>query len=226
MPQKIKVQQDGKEVEQEVFSAEEVTQREAAALDQWKKDHPDQTEAMKKMEGDLALAKAALEGGGDDKSQNFSALRATVTRLEKAISDGSAAAIAEATKIRTEMGETALQAAVRGLAGEDAELAKKVQFHFKETLKAVAGNSPEEFTKKIQQAYLLAAGQEARPDVMNGGIYGSGGAGPGGSAGGGQGGGRKLAPMKPEVIDMGKRFFGLSDEDIKKYDKGDFSTTK
>ncbi len=224
---KIKVkQEDGTEVEQEVFTDAEVKERETAALDQWKKDHPDQGEAMTKMQEDLRIAKEALEAVGGDKGQNFIALRTKVQQMEDAIKNSKNEALAEVNKVRDEMSGAALDAAVQGLAGEDAELAKKVRFHFETTLKSVVAKDKAELTRKIQQAYLLAAGREPDPNILSGAMYGSGGAGPGAGAGGGSGGGSPRNPIKPELVEMGKKYFGLSDDDFKKFDKRDFSRTK
>lgn len=219
---KIKVKNDqGEEIEQEVFTPEEVE----AQREQWKKDHPDQSQELTKLQEDLKLAKQALEGAGD-KGENFAALRASVQRLEgelKKKSDESNSAI---NQVRTEMSEAALDAAVQGLAGEDAELAKKVKFHFSETLKGVAVKNKQELTRKIQQAYLLAAGREPDPNALSGAMYASGGAGPGANGSVGGSGGNSRTSLKPELVEMGKRYFGLTDDDIKKFDKQDFSRTK
>lgn len=222
MPKVIKTTVDGVEKEETVYTQEEI--------DAQKKTADDAAAAVKveadKAAADLAQAKkdldAARAAGGSDKDFNFRQLEERVKAAEKSAEDAKTSAAATVVTMQN----TALQAAIKGLAGEDAELAKKVEFHFNTTLKNVDGTKSEDFTKKLQQAYLLAAAGEIKPGSMNGGIYGSGGAGPGAGRPGNGGSNQTLPPIKPEVIDMGKRFLGLTEDDFKKYDKWDVSRTK
>lgn len=220
MSKKIKNEQGE---EEEVFSQAELDQHKADALEEHKRANPDRSVELDAMKAELESKEAELAAIGS-KDHNFELLRKQKNEIEKRIKDGEERAIAEVNKVRSEMSNTALEAAVQGLAGEDVELAKKVRFHFNETLKSVSVANTEEFKKKIQQAYLLAAGVQASPSALGGNVYGSGGAGPG--AGNARPGARKGGAISPEIVAMGKSRFGLTDEDFKKYDVQDFSTTK
>jgi hypothetical protein len=218
----LKIKNDkGEEVE--VFTQAELDAQKTAALDEYKTANPDRSSELNDLKSELESKEAELLALGS-KDHNFSLVRKQKEELEAKIKQGEDRALAEINKVRSDMSNTALEVAVRGLAGEDAELAKKVRFHFSETLKSVTANNSDEFTKKIQQAYLLAAGVQAAPNALGGAIYGSGGAGPGAGAGSGQQ--RRGGAIKAEVLEMGKRHFGITDEDVKKYDNQNFSHTK
>lgn len=219
MPQTIK-KEDG--TEETVYTQEELDAERNAAVDEYKAANPVDAAEHERLKADLEKVTKELEAVGS-KDRNFAQLRQAKEAVEEALRKSEEKMAAEIGKIRSEMSQTALDAAVRGLAGEDPELAKKVRFHFTETLKGVSGTTPEEFKQKIQQAYLLATGVQPNPAVLSGAMYGSGGAGPGA---GSMPAARRGQPLKPELVDMGKRYFGLTEDDFKKYDKQDFSTTK
>lgn len=223
MPKIIKNEENG--TEETVYTAEELETQKNEALEQYKADHPDQADRITELQSELETAQKALEDGGPSGS-NFKILRQKVETLTGEITKVKNDAIAEINKVRIDMSSTALDVAIKGLAGEDAELAKKVKLHFNETLKSVPAANTEEFQKKLQQAYLLAAGVQPDPSALSGAIYGSGGAGPGAGGSPADGGTRKTNAIKPEVVEMGKKYFGLSEDDFKKYDKRDFSRTK
>jgi hypothetical protein len=223
MPKTIKNEETGED--EVVYSKEELDAQRDEATQEYIDAHPDQAEKVTELEANLVKAQEDL-AKANDKSGNFSNLRKLKEDAEKALADFKKDTDTKIEGIRTDMSNTALEAAIKGLAGEDVELAKKVRFHFSETLKAVSSKNTEEFTKKVQQAYLLAAGREVSPGQMSGAIYGSGGAGPGAGFQSGAGAGAKGKPIDPRVVEMGKKYLGLTDDDFKKYDKQDFSHTK
>lgn len=223
MPKTIK-NEDGSE--EEVYTADELKVQQDAAIEEFKKANPDKAGEIAQLQIDLKAAQEALASGGGPNGANFEILRRGVEKLEKELDKVRVEADQKVSSIRDGMSDTALETAVTALAGEDAELAKKVRFHFKESLKNVKAETTEEFKNKIKNAYLLAAGAPADPNLLSGSTYGSGGSGPGPTRPGGGGGGGGGVKLKPELVDMGKRFFGLVEDDFTKYDKQDFSTTK
>lgn len=165
-------------------------------------------EEVKKLQEDLDASKKELEGLSD-KDHNFKQLREKVTGLETKLSD-SQKAIDEANKKALEGMQAPLNEAkditVKSLSEGDEELKKKIEFHFDrikdETL------TVEQMKKKVRDAYLLAT--EKSVDV-SGQVISSAGAGvhiP-------------TTPKKEMTSELknlaGK--FGVSDDDIKKFDK-------
>lgn len=225
MPKQIK---DESGADQTVYEEAELEEQRLAAIEKYKEDHPEDTatiEERDELKTKLAEAERLLAGGGN-KDYNFQKLEreknellAKLQGVDKTIEDA-------VGKVRSEFTGNALETAVSALAGDDQELAKKVRYHFDKSLAAVETKTPAEFKKKVQDAYMLAAGKPIDESAMNAAAFGSGsgsGGGPGGNSGGG---GHDNKDVSPEVKAMGLKHFGITDEDWKKHDKRDFSTTK
>ena len=207
MPKKIKNDETGQE--EELYTAEELEQIKADEIENYKKDHPDQTEMVDAIQKELDDAKEALEKA-NSKDQNFSNLRKTVDDLTKQLGE----------KVKEGIQEHNSNEAIKSMSDGDEELEKKIRLAFETTLKAVVPKTPEEAAKKVQDAYIIATGGQSGPKPGPRGFGPGGGAPPRFKQGDGK------SDLKQEVKDLGKNRFGLTEEDINKYDKQDFSTTE
>lgn len=211
MPKTIKNEDTGED--EVLYSAEEIEAQKTEAIETYKKENPGNAEEVGKLQKELDDAKEALKKAGD-KDQNFGQLRDKVDKLEKEMDERVKRGVEQTVTKQTS------DNAIKALAGSDTELEKKIRFHFDNSLKGVVPSTPEEANKKAQDAYLLATGQ--KPDIQPG----------AGNAFGSSGGGgfrqpqQKKSDIKPEVAALGKNKLGLTDEDIKKYDRQDFSHTE
>lgn len=216
MPQTIK-KEDGSE--ETVYTENEIKEREETArteaIDNYKKENPDKSDEITRLQTDLATAQEDLKKY-ESKDTNFGNLRKIKDDLEEKVKNLTST-IDE--KVKEGIQSQSVEQSIQNLAGGDEETEKKIKYEFEVTLSGVKPKTQAELTKKIQDAYRLATG-ETMPASVSGGILASGGA---------------MVPrmkskqagnLKPEVVDFGKRKFGLSEEDIKKYDKQDFSSTK
>jgi Mg2+ and Co2+ transporter CorA len=157
---------------------------------------------------ELDTAKKELLGL-NNKDINFTNLREKVTGLETKLTD-SQKAIEDANKKAIEGMQAPLNEAkdttIAKLSGGDEELKKKIQFHFDRINDQTL--TVEQMNKKVRDAYLLAT--EKAMD-LSGQIISSAGAG-------------MHIPLTPkkemsaELKGFGSKL-GLTDEDIKKYDK-------
>lgn len=104
--------------------------------------------------------------------------------------------------VRTGLLSGAIESMTNGLAGGDAEVAKKIKFHYERIGGEV--NSEQEAAAKLQDAFLLATGKQS-PNPLN--------------VARGSGGGQPPVPpaqQNVQVVELGKKF-GISDDDVKKY---------
>lgn len=210
MPKTVQI--DGKDVE--VYTQEEVDASRNTAVEDFKKTNPGAAENVTKLQADLTTAQEELKKL-KEKDMNFGNLRE--------IKDGLEAKITELTtqldtKVNAGLAQRDAEAALTALSGGDAELLKKLKLHFETTLAAVKTETPEALQEKLKQAAALSG-------LIVGNI-------PAFQSAGGSGfprplpqGGNKAGDLKADVADMGKRRFGLSDEDIKKFDTQNFSQT-
>lgn len=225
MPKQIKGE-DG--AEETVYSQAELDAQHDAAIEKYKEEHPEDSAILTErdeLKTKLEEAERLLAGSGD-KTYNFKKLEQEKTELAAKLANIDKTIDERVNAVRNEFTANALETAVSSLAGDDQELAKKLKFHFEKTLAAVQPKTPAEFKKKVQDAYMLAAGKAAEESAMNTAVIGSGSG--GGMPGGGSGGGNSNASkdVAPEVKAMGLKHFGITDDDWKKYDRRDFSTTK
>jgi len=201
-----------------VYTEDEIAEREtaakAAAIEEYKTQNPDKTGEITKLQSDLEAATKDLEKY-KNKDMNFGNLRQIKEDLETKVNDLTKEID---SKVTAGIQQHSVEQSIKMRAGGDAELEKKIKFEFEKTLSGVQPKTPEELNKKIQDACMLATGATSKVDI-SGGVLGSGGA---------------TMPrvkkenagnLKPEVVDLGKRRFGLSEEDIKKHDTQNFSNT-
>lgn len=210
MPKTIKNEETG--TEETVYTAEELEAQKDEAIENYKKDNPDKAAEVEKLQADLQKATEDL-AKEKEKDKNFGNLRGIKEDLEKKLNDltGSVPALVDQgiQKQHTE-GE------IKKLADGDVELEKKIRLHFETTLKAVTPKNQEEVNKKIQDAYLLATGTQASGVTST--VLGSGGASFVRSRP------ANTQPLSEGAKTVGNKL-GLSDKDLKDYDKQDFSNT-
>ena len=165
-------------------------------------------EEVTTLKTELDTAKKELVGLSD-KDLNFKNLREKVAGLETKLTD-SQKAIDDANKKALEGMQAPLNEAkdvtMAKLSGGDEELKKKIQFHFDRINDQTL--TVEQMNKKVRDAYLLATerGMDLSGQVIS-------------SAGAGMH--IPLTPkkeMSAEVKGLASKL-GLTDEDIKKYDK-------
>lgn len=167
----------------------------------------EELEAKIKVEKDTATAAQA------DKDKNFSKLREEKEAADKKLADAEKLskekdeALAnkdkeyEQKEVQKERGKK-----VDALAEGNKELKDKIEFHlkrFKDEIK-----TPEDFEKLLNDAYVLASGNQI-PDKLQDVIS------SGGSKGGNGANNNKL-PISPEAMSVASKL-GLSEEDVKKY---------
>lgn len=196
--------------EEEVFTADEIAEKEeaakAAAIDQYKEEHPDKTDEIEKLQSDLAAANEEL-GKEKNKDKNFGKLREAKEEIEKKLAE----AIGGVDK---KFEDRDLSAAINSLTNGDDELAKKVKHHFEKTLAAVVTKTPEEFAAKVQNAMILARGPQGGG---TGSAFHSGGAGIRVSKPAGE-------PLTGAAAEVAKKL-GITPEDVKKHGGTEFSKT-
>ena len=192
MPEKI--EKDGVEID--MFTAEEVAERETAAAAAIKVEL-DNTNAK------LATVNLELEKL-NSKDHNFSSLRAQKDELEKKLDDmnnGINVKIEEIKKAPLLKYESDV---LINLSSGDEELKKKIKFHY-DRLSDKADNE-ESVSKKMNDAYLLAVGSHPRVDAIGMAI-------PAGGSGAHSPVVRN-SQLSQDLKELGKKF-GLTDEDMK-----------
>lgn len=200
---------DGNDVE--AFTEDEVKAREALALEQYQKDHPDQTEALTKSQTDLKTAqdalKAAEDAGGSDKDKNFAALRkqvADATAATETVRKEALAAIETAKNVPTQEYKTEIEDL---LSGKDKELKEKIQIRYKELAGMPEGNK-KEVRARMEAAFQLAAGRTAAT-ILDGGVTSAAARGAGGLP---EAGGTESENSRAQRIAL-----GITDEQAKKF---------
>lgn len=218
---------DGEGKEIEVFTGEEVeakvkeaeTKASTDAVEAYKKDHPDQSEAIEGLKTQLTEAQqavkaaeekleAAQSGGGDDDDKD-----GQVKRLETEVQDAKKK-LTEATDALTRkvdgIQETAIgdikSDALKALTGDDEELRKKVLFHYDRF--AEKPTSKEKIVAQMAEAYTLATGNKPTPGMLDG-----------RSSAGGKGDGpdRQGPDNETDNSKEIRKALGVTDEQRKKY---------
>ena len=194
----IITKEDGTEIE--VFTAEEIEAKQNEAIEKFKAENPDKGEELTKAQEELTKLK--------EKDLNFGNLRKQKEDAEKKVAEILQGVDEKVNSIKKEVLEGVMkdhqEETLKGLVGEDEELKKKVEFHYKR-LGDVASTKAE-ITKKLQDAYLLATNKPA--DEVSGNVFSSGGV-------------SRLRPqvsnnkLSPEDKAIGAKF-GLKDEDYKR----------
>ena len=161
--------------EEEVFTATEIEEQKQAAIQQFKAENPDKTEELNALQEELKVANEKL-AKADDKSQNFATLRKAKEEAEGKLADFTKSVDEKIALSEKRVLEGVMQDhyndTVKALVGEDEELKKKVEFHYKRLGDTAA--TKEEISNKLRDAYLLATKQDAG-DNFNANILASGG---------------------------------------------------
>lgn len=167
MSKMIKNEETGEE--EEVFTADEVQAQREEEVKKYQEEHPDQSGELTALQEKLKLAEEKL-GKASDKDKNFAALRKQVEDLKNGIDEKITSAKSE---VLEGVNKDHYTDTMKTLAGDDEELKKKIEFHYKRL--ADPAGTKAEITAKLKDAYTLATGQSA--EAMNSSAYGSGGAG-------------------------------------------------
>lgn len=200
---------DGNDVE--AFTVDEVAAREAKALEDYQKEHPDQSQALadaqaaaKKAQDDLAAATAA---GGNDKDKNFAALRQSVKEAndnaEKVRTD-SLAAIEAIKNAPTQEFKVEL---IDQLSGKDKELKEKIELKYK-ALSGMPETNKVEVRARMNEAFQLATGRTTAT-VFDGGF--------GSASHRGSGGMPEAGTTENDNSKAQRAVLGINDEQAKKY---------
>lgn len=117
-------------------------------------------------------------------------------------------------EVREEIGQKSIDDAIGKMAGEDKDLAEKIKFHFN-SFKPDDEEDPlkraENFTKRLENAHVLATGLKPQSSLGGNVVSSAGGyAAPAPTKVGGPG------KVSEDTKDMGKSMMGLKDEDFKK----------
>lgn len=164
MSQKVEI--DG--VETEVFTATEVEAQKQAALEAFRKENPDVSQDIDKLEKQIAERETELKKL-KEKDMNFGNLRQQVDDLKKDLDTKVSAAKKEVLEgvLQDHFSET-----LKILSHGDDELQKKIEFHYKRIQDVAA--TREEVNKKLTDAWTLATRVE-QPDALNSSVISSGG---------------------------------------------------
>ena len=167
---KVKLE-SGEEID--TFTQEELEAKQAEALESYKSENPDKTEELTALQEELRVANDKL-GKVDDKNVNFVALRKAKEDAEKKVDEILKGVDGKIEQVKKEVLEGVMQDhkqdTLKSLSGGDAELEKKIEFHYKR-LGDVA-STKQEISKKLNDAWVLATAKES--DGMTANIYGSG----------------------------------------------------
>ena len=153
MPEVV-VQSDGSE--KTMYSEEEIQAQKDAAIEEFKVLNPGKNDGIEDLQRQLVEAnERALKLG--EKDLNFSALRAQKEALERSIDEK--VGVAKKEIFEGVMSDHYTET-LKSLSGEDEEVKKKVEFHYKRL--ADVATTKEQITKKLTDAYLLATTPEDR----------------------------------------------------------------
>lgn len=162
----IKNEETGEE--EEVFTADEVQAQREEEVKKYQDEHPDQSEELTKLQQKLKDAEEKL-GKASDKDKNFAALRKQVEDLKTGIDEKITSAKSE---VLEGVNKDHYNETLKTLAGDDEELKKKIELHYKRLTDP--SSTKAEISAKLKDAYTLATGQSA--ESMNSSAYSSGGA--------------------------------------------------
>ena len=200
------INKDGVDIE--VFTQDEIEQHKIDAIEAFKAENPDKTEELTSLQTELETANAELEKlKSVDKS--VSHFKKEATEAQKKVEEITKSIDEKILNVKREVLEGVMSDhkndTLKALAGGDAELEKKIEYHYKR-LGDVASTKAE-ITNKLKDAYVLAAKQEA-PDAVNMNVFSSGGVGR-----------LNIKSNNPqfsaEEKELGAKF-GLKEEDFKK----------
>lgn len=181
-----------------------------AEVDELSKNNPAVQELQTKLTTAEATAadlkKQVDEFAGTDKGQNMAALRKKAEDATAEVEKIKTQIVTELPAIKKRLDDADLDRSLLAVAEGDEDLAKKIKVEYERIVKPE--DTDEEKRKKMGDAYRLASGYTASPNVLSR-VLGSSGA-PGGGAGG--------STYKPEFVALGRNF-GLTPEDFEKFSK-------
>lgn len=204
----MKVQVDGKEVE--VLTPEEaqakITEATTVALETYKKEHPDQTAEMTKLQGDLTKVQAdlaAAEGKGD--TPQIQRLRKERDDAQKALTEGIATLTKDFTEFKNSSVTETKNALMDRYAGTNKEMREKIQFEFDKY--NPTANMKADIEERMAKAFALASGGKPAPKFTDN-----------LSSSGGRGDGYVPTETKQETANgvAMRKAFGITDEQFKK----------
>ena len=149
----IKVEVDG-EIK-ETFTHEELEAQKTEAIEQYKKDNPDKSEELQKLQDEMK--------GLKDKDLNFSQLREQKKSLEERLQELTGSVKTDIENVKKEIVEGVMKEFyaehLQTLTQGDADLMAKVELQYKRLADPAA--SKEEISKKLKDAFILATGTNA-----------------------------------------------------------------
>ena len=158
MSQIVKLE-DGTEIE--TFTQEEIEAQKQEAIEAYKADNPDKTDELTALQEELKKKEEALEKASD-KSTNLANLRKAKEDAEKKVADLLVGFDEKINTVKKEVMEGVMKDhyndILKAFSGDDPEIAKKVEFHYKR-LGDVA-STKDEITNKLKDAYVLATKDE------------------------------------------------------------------
>jgi len=194
--------------EVEAFTAEEFEAKKKEALEEYLREHPDQSESIKKAEADLAATQAKLkeleEGGSDAQKKR---LREERDASEAKLKEVTETVQKEITSLKEAFFGGAKSKMLEKLSKGDAQLKAKIETEYA----GFAGDATTEaeIQTRMEKAYTLATGNKPSPNFMDG------------MAGGGQRGlDQKPGGGATQESDNGKamrKAFGITDEQATKF---------
>jgi len=203
-------QEDGTEIEVEVFTPEEMNTKLQEKDKEWEtkmteKDTSLQTILKEKEELDNKIKQAELDGMKDD-HPNFKVLKEALSKKDS-----------EIQSIKTELDtdrkqriQDALDSKIKIAVKGDTELEKKVKLHLSTTLSSMKEDTEEAREKKLEAAFKLSSDiTNDGPGIFDGGM--------------GNGRGNEFKPGNGSGVEFTSREkalgakLGITDEDYKKY---------
>lgn len=159
----------------EVFSKEELDQQIEAVVEEYTKQHPDNTQTVEDLRAQVAKYEKDL-AGYKDKDFNFANLRQSKEDIEKKLTELKQEIDQKVISAKKEILDSVLKdhynETIESLVGDDAEMKKKIEFHYAR-LQDIAGTKSE-VSKKLLDAWTLATKPEEN-NALNSTVISSGG---------------------------------------------------
>lgn len=207
---------EGNEVE--VFTADELEAQTQQAIEDFKKENPDQSDKIAELESTVQSTKEALEKANKDleaasgKDQNFAALRKAKEDAERKAAEATSALDVKLEEAKTEIlssvNQDHLETELARVSAGDEELLAKIKESYGVLNLPIGTKS--EITSRVEAAVRLASPENA--NALTSAVVGSGRA----TAPRGVGGSKPT--LDQDAKDLGAKL-GITDKDIDKYDK-------
>lgn len=194
-----------------------VSEAQTAAKAEFEAKEAESNQKIGELNAELAKVNAAINEEGnnnqagvnkDTRDENLAALRKKQEETEAAL----AAEKAKSEERIANLEKSRVSDIIKGISGDDTELAMKVQKHYDETLASMAANTDEEIKLKVNAAFKLSA-DASQPSPLDNAMS-------GGSAGLGinSGAADTVRPFTENEKSLGEKL-GISDADREKYGK-------